>query len=150
MNDSANFKECTYEEIEEYVDGLLTVDPDDLDGEALRNSRIFSKLNRVYIQKSRLLAEQTNQLDKLEFNRRRRYLGKWTAEEYKKEPMPEAILKGDVDLYMRVDPLVIEFRNIVRETERIVKFMEDSKGQLRSRGFDIKNSIDFRKLMTGA
>lgn len=144
-----NHKEATYEEIETEVDRLLSINPDDLDREAIRNPKIFTNLNRMYVQKSRRLSELYNALNKLEHKRHRYYAGKATAEEYKKEPLTEAILKTDIPSYMNIDPLVSELRDHVKECERVVKFLEDAKGQLRQRGFDIKNAIDYRKMMLG-
>jgi hypothetical protein len=142
-------KEATYEEIEGEVDRLLAINPDDLDGEALRNSKIFTSINRIYILKSRKLGELYTALHKLEHKRQRYYAGKESSEVYKKEPLTEAILKTDIPSHMNIDPLVVEMRTIVKETERTVKFLEDAKGQLRQRGFDIKNAIDYRKMMLG-
>jgi hypothetical protein len=142
-------KDSSYEEVETYVDGLLDINPDNLDAEALKAPRIFTKLNRIYVVRSRKLAELYTQLSKLEHARRRHFGGKGTAESYKKEPLNEAILKQDIDSYLNIDPLMIEMRSAVKEEDRIVKFLEDAKGQLRSRGFDIKNAIEYRKLMMG-
>lgn len=144
-----DYKEATYEEIEGEVDRLLAINPDDLDGEAIRNAKIFTSINRIYIYKSRKLGELLTALHKLELSRQRYYSGKATAEQYKKEPLTEAILKTDIPNHMNVDPLVVEMRNVVKECERTVKFLEDAKGQLRQRGFDIKNAIDYRKMMLG-
>lgn len=144
-----NYKESTFEEISEKVDQLLEIKAEDLDGEAIKNPKIFSEINRMYIQKSRKLYELTNQQDKLEHKRKRYYSGKETAEVYKKEPLNEAILKSDIDSYMAIDPLIVEMRSLVKECERIVKYLEDAKAQLRQRGFDIKNAIDYRRLMLG-
>jgi hypothetical protein len=144
-----DYKEMSYEDIEKEVDRLLTINPDDLDGEAIRGPKIFTSLNRIYIQKSRQLSELMKALHKLEFKRQRYYAGKETSEVYRKEPLVEAVLKTDIPNYMNVDPLVTEMRELVKESERIVKFLEDAKGQLRQRGFDIKNALDFRRMMLG-
>ena len=140
----------TYEEIEAEVEKLLGIDGDNLDGEAIRNTKIFTQINRIYIQKSRQLGKMLNQLNSLEHMRKRHYSGKLTGEHYKKDPLPEAVLKTEIPEYLNVDPLVVEMRDNVKECERIVKFLEDAKGALRSRGFDIKNAIEYRKLMMGA
>jgi hypothetical protein len=143
------FKESTYEEIEAEVDRLLSINPDDLDGEAIRNSKIFTSISRMYVQKSRKLSELYHALAKLELKRNRYYGGKESSEVYRKEPLTEAILKSDIPSYMNIDPLVTEMRDLVKECERTVKFLEDSKGTLRARGFDIKNAIEYRKMMLG-
>lgn len=139
----------TYEEIESEIDKLLEVNGDDLDAEAIRNTKIFTKISRIYIQKSRQLGKLLDQQKQIEHVRKRHYSGKLTSEHYKKEPLNEAILKADIPEYMDIDPLVVEMRNQVKECERIVKFLEDSKKTLYSRGFDIKNAIDYRKMMLG-
>jgi hypothetical protein len=144
-----DFTDSTYEEVSEYIDGLLSIDSEKLDSEAVRNQHIFASINRVYIQKSRKLYSMINKQDKLELSRYRHYNGKETKEHYREEPLTESLLKTDIPLYMNVDPLVIEMRSMVKECERIVKYLEDAKGSLRSRGFDIKNAIDYRKLMLG-
>lgn len=144
------FKEASYEDIEKRVSDLFAIDPDDLDGEALRNQRIFTELSRMYVHKSRKLAELHTGLAKLEHRRQRYYGGKESAETYKREPLNEAILKSDIPSYMSIDPLVVEMRQLVKECDMTVKFLEDAKGQLRQRGFDINNAITYRKLMLGA
>lgn len=145
-----DYTESTYEEIEARIETLLNIDSDNLDGEAIRNQKIFPEISRIYVQKSRKLSALINQLNKIEFNRTRHYSGKLTAEHYKKDPLTEAVLKTDIPNYMNVDPVVVEMRNLVKECERAVKFLEDAKGSLRARGFDIKNAIEYRKLMLGA
>lgn len=144
-----DYTNSTFEEVSAFVDGLLVISPDDLDAEAIRNQRIFSDISRIYIQKSRKLMAVTTQLDKLEHKRFRHYAGKETAAHYREDPLPEAILKSDIPSHMNIDPLLIEMRSIVRETEMTVKYLEECKGSLRSRGFDIKNAIEYRKLMMG-
>lgn len=144
-----NYSELTFEELVKIVEDLLVIKSDDLDAEALRGQKIFTQLNLIYIQVSRKLALLTKQKDTVEFNRTRHYSGKLTSLHYKNDPLPESILKTDIPNHMNVDPIVVEIRDMVRECERVVKFIEDAKGSLRSRGFDIKNAIDYRKLMMG-
>lgn len=142
--------DSAYESIEQYVDSLLAINGDDLDFEAIRNSKIFTKLNRIYVIRGRRLTTLQTQLAKLEHKRKRYYSGKDTAEVYKKEPLTEAILKMDIDSYMAIDPMIIEMRGLVKEEDRIVKFIEEAKGMLRWRGNDIKNAIEFRRMLLGA
>lgn len=144
-----DWRDSSYEQIETEVDRLLTINPDELDSEALRGGKIFTSLNRIYIAKSRQLGELLKVQAKVEQKRQRYYAGKESAEVYRKEPLTEAILKTDIPMYMNTDPVVVEIRDLVKECERCVKFLEDAKGQLRQRGFDIKNALDFRRMMLG-
>lgn len=144
-----SYKEATFEDIEKVVNEELAINPDDLDLEAIRNQKIFGKFSKMYVEKSRHLAELLDQQAKVEFNRYRHYAGKLSGEHYKKEPITEAILKTDIPSYMAIDAVVVEMRNLVKECERTVKYLEESKKSLYGRGFDIKNAIDYRRLMMG-
>ena len=137
------------EDVIDKVDTLLAIDSDNLDAEAIRNTRIFTDINRMYITESRKLARLAVMKNKVEFKRNRFYGGKETAEHYKKEPLRESILKTDIPTYMNIDPQVLEIRGMYEEQEKVVKFLEESKQALRSRGFDVKNAIEFRRLMMG-
>lgn len=143
------YDQMTYEEISVAVENLLEISSDNLDAESIKQQKIFTKLNDMYVQYSRKLYKLIQQKDKVEFNRIRHWTGKMPAAHYKAEPQPDAILKADVPQYMNTDPVVLEIRGLVAESERIVKFLEDSKGSLKSRGFDIKNAIQWRQLMMG-
>lgn len=144
------YKEKTFEELETEVDQLLNIESDNLDGESIRSPKIFNVLSRMYVQKGRKLYELTGQLNKLVLQRERYYGGKETAEYYKKNPLNEAILKSDISKYVDVDPLVVEMRRLVKECEVTVKFLEESKKELHQRRFDVKNAIDYRRMMLGA
>jgi hypothetical protein len=145
-----NYSEATYEEISKHVESLLEINSDNLDMEAIKNQKIFVEINNIYVQLGRKLFKETTQKDKVEHARYRHYNGKMPAEHYKKNPLNEAVLKGDIKHMMNIDDVVVEIRSMVAETERIVKFLEDAKTQIKSRGFDIKNAIAWRQLMMGA
>lgn len=138
------------EDIIDQVDKLLMIDSDNLDAEALRNTRIFAEINRIYIREARLLTKLDVMKNKVEIKRFRFYSGKETSEHYKKEPLRESLLKTDIPQHMNIDPQVIEIRAMYNEQEKIVKFLEESKWTLKSRGEDIKNAIAWRRLMMGA
>jgi hypothetical protein len=76
-------------------------------------------------------------------------MGKQTSAHYVKEPMPVAILKGDVADYLKIDPQVIECKLILTEQERIVKFLEDAKSQLKERAYLLRTALDFRRMTSG-
>lgn len=139
----------TFEQIADHVENLLNIDSDNLDAEALRNSKIFVELNRIYTIQSRKLIKLIQQSDKVEHAWSKHYAGKQTREWYKQNPQNEAVLKGDIPLLLKVHPEVLEVKGLVVEQERICKFLEDSKDRLKSRTFDLKNAIEFRKMMMG-
>lgn len=144
-----NYNELTHDQIIDEVDKLLDIDSDNLDAEAIRNQKIFGTIQRIYRQRASKLIGLMEQKDAVEMKRTRFYSGKLSAEEYKKEPLRESILKTDIPKYLDNDDLVKEIRKLVKEEEMVVKYLEEAKGSLRSRGFDIKNAIEWRKLMMG-
>jgi len=130
----------THEEIESLIADMLDIDGDNLDLAALQQPKIFGMLQRLYNVHTKKLSKLTSMLKKVELKRHRYYTGKWTAEEYKKEPIPDSMLKGetilktDVDKYMKVDEVIIEATEMVDAQERIVKLIEDAQKQMTSRG----------------
>jgi len=144
-----NFSNATYEEVNEVIEKLLEIDSTNLAHESIRGNRISSELNKIYIQVSRELMKVTDQKNAVELQRYKYYSGKLPAEAYRKEPLDTAVLKTDIPSYMSNDKVVIEIRNIYKEKEMIVKLVEDARSSLKSRTYDIKNSIEFTKFMSG-
>ena len=148
--ENMKFADLSYEELNEIIETLLTIDPNNLAHEAIRGNRVFAELNKMYIQVSRKLMKLNDQKNSIEQFRYKHYAGKLTHDHYKKEPVDVAILKTDIPSYMNTDKVVIEIRALAREAEMCVKLLEDAKASLKYRGVDIKNSIDFTKFMNGS
>lgn len=144
-----NYTEATYEELNDEIEKLLDINPTTLDAEAIRNQKIFTELNRMYVQTSRKLMKLTNQKNEVELHRYRHFNGKMTSAHYKEYPLDVAIVKTDIPKYLDSDPVVVEIRGLLKEQEMIVKLVEEAKASLKSRGFDLKNAIEYQKLMSG-
>ena len=144
-----NYSEMKYEEINDEIEKLLNIDNNKLDSEATRGQRIFTEINRIYIQVSRRLMSLTDQKNSVELHRFKHFTGKLTSTHYKDNPLDVALLKTDVPRYMDTDAVVVEIRNLVKEAEMIVKMVESAQTTLRGRSFDIKNAISFQSLMAG-
>lgn len=140
----------TFEEVVTLVENMLEVGADSaLDEELLKQPKIFGVLERLYSVHSRKLSILHRQRMAVEAVRERHYGGKMTGEHYKKDPLPEAILKSDIPKKINQDPQVLEIRGLHEEQDRIVTLIEKSKDQLRQRSWDIKNMIDYRKMILG-
>lgn len=144
------FEDMTYEDVVTHIETLMAVKEDSLDTEALRSMTIFSALERLYVVHFKKLRVLMRQQEKVALTRWKRYAGKWSAAQYKEEPLAEAILKGDIDKYLAVDQVLVEINHLVEEQDKLVKHIEAAKGMIRQRGFDIKNALEFRKFMAGA
>jgi hypothetical protein len=139
----------TLEEIMDSVDKQLEIDAGNLGNESLRQVKIFSAIQRMYVTETRKLETTITNFEKVKAKRTQYYSGKATAEEYKAEPLRVSVLKGDIPDLLKVDPKMIETKGILNEQERIVKYLEDSKKQLAERNFNLRLAIDFQKTQLG-
>lgn len=137
-----------FKAIADEIESLLKIDTDNLDAEALRGTMIFVRLHRLYNIEGKKLRHFTQLLDKLEMIRWKHYNGLLDGKHYREDPLPVKPNKTDVNLYMKSDSTLQEMREIVRVQDSIVSFIEDSIKQAKNRNFDIKNAIDFRKMLT--
>lgn len=140
----------SFEEINNLISEMLSIDEENLDGSALEQPKIFSFLQRLYAIHSRKLSKLMTDQKKVDLFRWKYYNEKLPSEYYtKKEPLREKVLKTDVDKYLKTDDLVVEAKNQVEEQDRIVNLIESAQKVMASRGFDIKNAIEYRKFLLG-
>lgn len=138
----------TLEQILEHIEQSLSINFDDLGREAVKQVKIFTDFQKLHMWNTRQLETLINQQNQVKQARIRHYTGKMPAEHYKKEPLREAILKSDLDNHMRIDPQVLEIGTLVNEQERKVKAIEEAKSALKDRGYNIKNAIEFQRMIT--
>jgi len=138
----------TFDEMNTIIQQMVELDSD-LEYSIYENSKIFGVLQRAHSIHSRKLEKLTTQYDKVRLDRWRRYVGKWTQERYKAEPMPEIPLKTDVDKYLNTDDIVVEMKHLLTEQDRVVKLIEDSQKAWSGRSYMIKTLIDYQKYKAG-
>ena len=126
------------------------MDPDLLDNESIKIPQLHSKyLN--YLSDVRLLKIKKEQdykkilREKFEY-----YTGKADAEVYKQKPFDLKILKQDVQLYIESDEEVQKSLNILNYYKEMMFVLEKILDNINTRGFQIKNSIDWQKFMQGS
>lgn len=137
------------QEIIDKVNGMLAVDEANLDVEIIRQTKIFSDIQGIYLTEVRKLRDLNVKQDKLKLDRWMYYNGKAPAAVYKKDPMNYTILKSDIDKYLAADALLSEMKMLVGEQEDLVKFLEDSLKRIQSRGYELKTAIDWKKWIAG-
>lgn len=141
----------THEEVVSLLEDLLDIGADsDLEVEIKKQPKIFAVLERLYSVHSRKLAILHTQRAKVERLRTMFYDGKLPASHYQKEPLAVAVLKSDIPKLLDTDVQMTEMRALYNEQDRLVKSIERAKEQLRSRTWDLKNIIEYRKLLLGA
>ena len=141
--------ESTFDEVNDQVAVLLEIDMTALDVAAVENVKIFSCLQKLYNIHTKKLHRMTVQFKKVEMQRWKHYCGKMPPDHYKQEPLREAILKQDIDRYMAVDDTYQSAKSLLDEQDRIVSLIEKSKQEVKSRGFNIKNAIDYQRMING-
>lgn len=139
-----------FDKVNKLLNEMLNIDQSNVEGALAEGTKIFSVIQRLWAIHSRNLKTRLTQVKKIEMLRTRHYLGKLPRAHYEKDPLPESILKSDVDKYVAVDDLVIEMRALAHDSELIVTLIEDAKKTLTQRGWDIRAIIDLRKFNAGA
>jgi len=142
-------EELSFDELVDKLEVLLGINSENIDAEALRSNKIFGEVQRLHGHAARKLKTLLVQQKQVQMHRWKRYAGKWTSQQYKDEPLGEAVLKTDIDRYMAIDPVMVEINAIVDEQDRIMKLLEDAKAQYKQRTWDIKNAIEFRRMISG-
>lgn len=136
-----------YDEISQEIEKLLEMDSDNLDAEQLKTVRIIAALQRRYNQEAKKLKDLMDIYDKVYLNRWKHYNGLLDGKHYREEPLHIKPVKSDVEKYLKGDERLQTASTLVQDQDRVVKLIEDSLRQARGRGFDIKNILEFRKMM---
>jgi hypothetical protein len=126
------------------------IDEDILDHESLKIPQIHSKyLN--YISDARLIKiKKEQEYKKLLRDKYEYYTGKSDSEVYKIKPFDLKILKQDVQLYIESDSEIQKCISILNYYKEMVFVLEKILENINTRGFQIKNSIDWQKFMQGS
>jgi hypothetical protein len=126
------------------------MDQDLLDHESIKIPQLHSKyLN--YLSDVRLIKVKKEQdykrllREKFEY-----YTGKADSEVYKEKPFDLKILKQDVQLYIESDEEIQKSLNILNYYKEMMFVLEKILENINTRGFQIKNSIDWQKFMQGS
>lgn len=128
---------------------LLTID-DDLHSASRSTPMIHSQLMEMLGEETLKLKDYLAKEKNFQLERWKFYSGKQPDEYYKKYPLPERILKTDIERYMKADSVLTEFSKIVDEQTQCVKALEAAVKECGHRGFHIKTALDFMKFESGA
>ena len=77
------------------------------------------------------------------------YGGKAYAKVYVTKPFDLKVLKSDLSIYIESDEEIIQSEHKVAYLETVVKYIEGVLKSINSRGWDIKNAIDWKKFEAG-
>lgn len=139
------------EEIEALWEQDVKIDRTDLDTESLKIPSLHQKYYKLYLrEKVQLKAEEQayKQFYKLKHEYYTGKLSKTELDEYGWEPF-QFVLKNDLQVYMEADKEIAERLLKMSVQKEKVQFLEDIIKTLNTRGFLIKNAIEFIRFTSG-
>lgn len=137
------------EEIIELTEQALEIDETNLGKESLETPKVYGRLLRIRTNENMLLTKFKWQLKQMYKDKKDYYLGRSDPTVYKAKPFDLKILKSEVDSYIEADDDIQELSMKIDVQTEKVKYLEDALKQIGNRGFQIKNAIDYQRLMAG-
>ena len=139
----------TLDELQSIVAKELKVNDEKLDSESLKNQELYAK----YLEhKSRfeLLSHKARADYKRVYKEKWEYYGgKSDAKVYASKPFDLKVLKTDLHIYIESDKDIIEAQHKVAYLDTVIKYLDGVLKSINSRGWDIKNSIEWKKFEAG-
>ena len=140
----------TLEELkqESYKD-LPVKNVENIDQESFYNQEIKAKWLDYKSRFELLLARSKGDYQVLYREKWEYYGGKADAKIYVTKPFDLKVLKSDLSIYIESDDEIIQCEHKVAYLETVVKYIDGVLKSINSRGWDIKNAIDWKKFEAG-
>ena len=139
----------TLDELKQIVYKQLPVDKDHLDTESLRNQELYAKFIDYKTNFDFLLAKAKGEYKVLYKEKWEYYGGKADVKIYVTKPFDLKVLKNDLHIYIESDKEIIDAENKIVYLETTVKYTDYVLKSIQSRGWDIKNAIEWKKFEAG-
>lgn len=128
------------------------IDETELGAESTKIPAIHNKYLKVYMAENVQLKRMIAQRNKLKMRLMNYYLGEMDREEleeFGRDQFYKKLLKTEVEMYIESDDVFIDMNLKVVMQEEKVNFLENVLKTINSRGFQIKNAIDWIKFTHG-
>tara|TARA_B100000780_G_C21066549_1_gene428913 strand:+ start:49 stop:480 length:432 start_codon:yes stop_codon:yes gene_type:complete len=139
----------TLDEIKTQVQQDLSIDKEHLDTESLKNQEIKAKYLDYKSRYELLLFKAKGDYKRLYRQKWEYYGGKADAKIYISKPFDLKVLKTDLSVYITSDDDVIDAENKIGYLETVVDYIKGVIKSVDNRGWDIKNSIEWKKFEAG-
>jgi|TARA_R110001606_G_scaffold60591_1_gene142644 hypothetical protein len=139
----------TLDELKIQVQHDLKVDNEHLDTESLKNQEIKAKYLDYKTRYELLLFKAKGDYKRLYREKWEYYGGKADAKIYISKPFDLKVLKTDLSVYITSDDEVIDAENKIGYLETVVDYIKGVIKSVDNRGWDIKNSIEWKKFEAG-
>ena len=123
---------------------------DELDAESLKIPQLHAKYYDIYNVTLTLRKATEVTYSKVLLERRQYYTGKGTAAVYAEEPFPYKVRdKDDLRLYLDADDKLKKLSMKREYYDMMLKYLEEILRQVTNRTYQIKNTIEWRRLTSG-
>jgi hypothetical protein len=140
------------EKIKEMVEKDLQIDGTELGDESNRIPQLHGKYLNIYHDESLILRKLETDWKILRKQKWEYYNGKMSQEELNKlgwEPFGHRILRQDMDIYMEADEDIIRLSSKIDLQKAKVDYLDSVMKGINNRQWVIRNSIEWRKFMSG-
>ena len=127
----------------------LKVNNEHLDTESLKNQEIKAKYLDIKSKYELLLFKAKGDYKRIYRDKWEYYGGKSDAKIYISKPFDLKVLKTDLSIYITSDDEVIDAENKIGYLETVVDYIKGVIKSVDNRGWDIKNSIEWKKFEAG-
>ena len=141
-----------FEEIQKLWTSDCNIDETELAQESVKIPQLHNKYLILYSNEKLRFKEIKLLFSRLIKRKRDYYSGRMTAEELEAadwEPFQYKLLKADVQEYIDADENVIESKKLLALQEEKVDYLESIVKGLSTRGYLIKNAIDWKRFTEG-
>lgn len=126
------------------------IDDIELDKASLKIPQLHSKYLTL-LNEFKLLQKKTQlDLKKLEHKKWLYYSGRAVPEDYEEEPFNHKVMKSDVPRWVEVDDQVSTLQMKVEYYEVLLNTLSEILKQVSQMSFNIKNTIEWRKFVSGS
>ena len=139
----------TLDELKKLVEKDLPINDNHLDTESLRSQELYAKYSDIKTKFEFLVFKAKSEQKILYKNKWEYYSGRSDAKVYREKPFDLKILKADLSIYIDADEEMIDATNKILYLETIIKYCDSILKSITSRGWDIKNAIEWRKFEAG-
>ena len=139
----------TLDELKLQVEKDLKVNDERLDTESYKNQELYVKYLEHKTNFDFLLYKAKGDYKVLYKEKWEYYGGKADAKIYVTKPFDLKVLKNDLHIYIESDKEIIDAENKIVYLETTVKYIDYVLKSIQSRGWDIKNAIEWKKFEAG-
>ena len=134
---------------EESRKDLIIENEEQLGSESLKNQKIKIKYLDQRSRFQLLLQKANGDYQRMYRQKWEYYGGKSDAKVYVAKPFDLKVLKNDLAMYITSDEEVIALMDKIGYLEIVIKYLEGIIKSIDNRGWDIKNTIEWKKFEAG-